>query len=214
MFYVILAVGIVALIVLYKFLANKKIFLYFCATLMIVFCISAFIQSQSRKEEFVSRAQIENIRLQQKIFSDWYTEYQKDIDHLDRNWQLLHSITENLKTEEIYEYSTYEQLLELEEDALDEQAKIHALRIPAVLDFEYAALLSEIIRKTNLYVDSQTKTISAVRKAANPETFKDLKTLNKTIKEILIRESPTGLFMATEIAAIRERLTVPGEGVE
>ncbi len=213
MLYILFALAIMALIALYKFLPNRKIFICFCSTLVIVFCISAFIQINNSRNEVISRAEIEDILTQQKIFGDWYAAYQKDIDHLDRNWQLYHSIIESLKTAEVYEYSTYEQLLELEEDALEEQEKIHALKIPNELNLEHAILLNEIIRKTRLYVDAQTKTISAVRKAADPENFEDLEILNKFIKDITIRESPTGLFTAAEVAAIRENLAVPGEGV-
>lgn len=213
MLYILFVLAIMALIALYKFLPNRKIFICFCSTLVIVFCISAFIQINNSRNEVISRAEIEDILTQQKIFGDWYAAYQKDIDHLDRNWQLYHSIIESLKTAEVYEYSTYEQLLELEEDALEEQEKIHALKIPNELNLEHAILLNEIIRKTRLYVDAQTKTISAVRKAADPENFEDLEILNKFIKDITIRESPTGLFTAAEVAAIRENLAVPGEGV-
>ena len=211
MFYFIVIVGIAALFALYKFLPNRKIFIFFCATLVIVFCVSAIIQMRYSEEEVVSRAEIENIRQQQKIFSDWYAAYQKDIDHLDRNWQLYHSIIKSLKTAEIYELSTYEQLLELETDALDEQAKINALKVPAGLNEKYAVLISEIIKKTKIYVDAQTKTISTVRMAADPLHFTTLKSLNAIIKNITIRESPAVLFTATEIAAIREMLVVPGE---
>lgn len=214
MIYLILALAVGALVALYKFLPNRRIFIYFCATLTVVFFISAYIQVRRSQHEVVSRAQIESIREQQQIFGDWYAKYQRDIDHLDRNWQLYHSILENLRNAEIYERSTYEQLLELELDALDEQAKIHSLEVPAGLSAEYAALLNEILKKTRQYVDAQTKTISAARTAANPETFRDLPFLNKTITDITIRESPAGLFTAPEIAAIREGLVVPGEGVE
>ena len=214
MVYFILVSAAAALIALYKFLPNRRIFIYFCATLWLVFCISAFIQMQRNESETVSRAQIEDIRRQQQIFSEWYADYQKDIDHLDRNWQLFHSIIGHLKTAEIYELSTYEQLAELEIDALDEQKNIHALKVPKGLNAEYAALILEIIKKTQGYVDAQTKTIVTSRLAADPAYFTDLKLLNRIIKDIIIRESPAGLFTATEIAAIREMLVVPGEGVE
>ena len=213
MIYLIFVLAVATLIALYKFFPNRRIFVYFCATLAIVFCISAYIQMQYSQAEVVSRAQIENIREQQKIFGYWYAEYQKDIEHLDRNWQLYHSIIETFKTEEIYDLSTYEQLLELETDALEEQQKIHALKIPRDLNYECAVLLAEVIKKTRSYTDAQTKIISEVRMAAEPENFRDLKILNEVIREITIRESPAGLFTATEIAAIRENLIVPGEGV-
>lgn len=211
---VIIILAAAALIALYKFLPNRKVFVFVCATLTIVFCVSAFVQMRLTGSEAISRAEMEHVRQQQKIFGDWYAAYQKDIEHLDRNWQLYHRIIETLKTEEIYEYSTYEQLQELELDALEEQAKIHALKIPADLDANAATLLLEIIKKTCNYVDTQTKIISAVRMAADPETFKSLKILNQVVKEITIRESPAGLFTAAEVAAIREMLSVPGEGVK
>ena len=214
MIYFIVILGAAALIVLYRFLPNRRIFIYFCATLAIVFCVSAYIQTQRNKGEVVSRSQIEEIRQQQQIFGDWYADYQREIDHLDRNWQLYHSIIKNLKTAEIYELSTYEQLSELEIDALEEQKKIHALEVPKNLNPEYAALILEIIKKTQNYVDAQTKTISAATMAADPAKFTDLKILNRIIKDSTIREAPAGLFTATEIAAIREMLVVPGEGVE
>lgn len=212
--YLIFLSAAAALFALYKFLPNRKIFLYFCATFWIIFCISAFVQSQRNEAETVSRAQIEETLQQQQIFSEWYADYQKEIDHLDRNWQLFYSIIANLKTAEIYELSTYEQFSELELDALDEQKNIQALQVPKNLNQEYSELILEIIKKTQSYVDAQTKTISAVRMAADPEHFKDLKILNRVIKDIIIRQAPAGLFTATEIAAIREMLTVPGEGVE
>ena len=112
MIYLIFILAAAALIALYKFFPNRRIFVYFCATLAIVFCISAYIQMQFNRQEVVSRAQIENIRLQEKIFGDWYAAYQKDIDHLDRNWQLFYSLVDSLKTAEfyeLYEFSTYEQ---------------------------------------------------------------------------------------------------------
>ncbi len=211
MFYFIVILGVAALVALYKFLPNRKIFMFICATLIIVFCISAVIQMRYSESEVISRAEIEDIRQQQKIFGDWYAAYQKDIDHLDRNWQLYHSIIKSLKTAEIYELSTYEQLLELEADALDEQAKINKLKVPEGLDEKYTVIISEIIKKTQTYVDAQTKTISTVRMAADPVHFTTLKNLNAIIKNVTIRESPAGLFTATEIAAIREMLVVPGE---
>lgn len=212
MIYFLPIIAAAALLALYKFLPSRRIFMHFCGVLLIVFCVSAFFQGQIFQQEVISRSQTEEMREQQKIFGDWYAAYQKDIDHLDRNWQLYHSLVENLKSAEIYELSTYEQLRDLEIDALDEQKHIHALSVPYGLDEDCRALILEIIRKTGAYVDAQTKTISAARNAANPDNFINLNVLNKKLKDITIRESPEGLFTATEIAAIREILIVPGEG--
>ena len=162
----------------------------------------------------MTREQIAVIRFQQKIFGDWYADYQKNIDALDRNWQLYYQIVENLKTAEIYEYSTYEQLEDLKLSAVAEQLKIYNLEVPKEMNDENHILLSAVINKTKIYSDAQVKIISAVCAAANPEGVEDfdLQALNKKIKDITIRESPAGLFTATEISAIRDKLTVPGEG--
>lgn len=214
MSYILSIIGVIVLVTLYKFFPNRKIFTYFCILLIFVFCVSAFIQYKNSEKRIMTREQIEVIRFQQKIFGDWYANYQKNIDALDRNWQIYYQIVENLKTAEIYEYSTYEQLNDLKLSAVAEQLKIYNLEIPKELDEEDTVLLSNVITKTKIYSDAQVKTISAVCAAADPneEDDLDLQTLNKKIKDITIRESPAGLFTAAEISAIRDKLTVPGEG--
>lgn len=214
MIYILSIIGVLILAALYRFFPNKKIFTYFCFLLIIVFCVSAFIQYKTSEQRIMTREQIEEIRLQQNIFGNWYAEYQKDIEVLDRNWQLYYQIVESLKTAEIYEYSTYEQLQDLKLSAVDEQLKIYDLEVPKELDDECHILLAEVIKKTKIYSDAQVKIISAVCGAANPDNSEnfDLQVLNKFIKEITIRESPAGLFTAKEISEIRDRLTVPGEG--
>ena len=214
MIYVISIIGVAVLLMLYRFFPNKRIFTYFCILLVLVFCVSAFIHYKTSEQRTMTRDQIEAVRFQQKIFGDWYAAYQKDIDRLDRNWQQYFQIVDSLKTAEIYEYSTYEQLEDLKLSAIDEQMNIYGLEVPRELDDECHVLLATVITKTKIYSDAQVKVISAVCTAANPEGVEnfDLQALNKTIKEITIRESPAGLFTATEISAIRDKLMVPGEG--
>ena len=202
------------MILLYRFLPNRKIFIYLCVLMIFVFGASAFFQYKLSQEQMITREQIEEIRAQQKIFADWYAAYQKDIEQLDRNWQVYYQIVETLKSAEIYEYATYEQLRELEWAAVDEQVKIYNLNVPPELDAESHELLAQVIQKTKNYSDAQVKVISTVCTAANPEGVEnfDLQALNKKIKDITIRESPAGLFTAAEISAIRDKLIVPEEG--
>ena len=197
MIYVLPVIAAAALFALYKFLPNRKSFIYFCGALLGIFCISAFVQGLRSQQALINLAEMDEIRAQQK--------------NLDHNWQLYHSLVETLKNADVYELSTYEQLSDLETDALAERAHIHALNVPYGLDEECSAAILEIIRKTGAYVDAQTKTISAARAAANPDAFINLYALNRRIKDITIRESPAGLFTAAEISAIREKLTIPGE---
>ena len=207
MFYILSIVAAIILAVLYKFFPRKKIFVYFCLLLVIVF--SALVNSRQAETEKISQEQIFLLQQQQKIFSDWYAAYQKDIDKLDRNWQLYYDIVETLRTAEVYEQVTFEQLTDLENDVVDEQIKIHNLQPPPELEEDCRIILSEVIRKTQDYSDAQAKTVTAVKAVANPETVKDLGEMNKKIKDITIREVPAGLFTAQEISAIRDKLVLP-----
>ena len=195
----------VALILLYKFLPNKKIFPYLCVALAIVFSVSAFIQNR-HSQEILTRAQIEELHNRQKIFGEWYAEYQKNINRLDLNWQRYFSIVNELKTAEIYEYTMYEQLLDLEKESAEEKKRIDELKVPPELDELSVKLLESVIEKTKAYATAQAKTISLTRQVADPAIVKDIQAMNKRINEINIRESPAGLFTASEISAIREIL--------
>lgn len=211
MFYILSIIAAIVLAVLYRFFPRKKIFVYFCLLLVIIFSISAFINSRQVADEKITQEQIFAIQSQQKIFGDWYADYQKDIDRLDRNWQVFYDIVETLKTSEIYEEITFEQLKELESEVVAEQIKIYNLEPPPELEEDCRIILAEIISKTQIYADAQVKTVKAVTAVANPETVKDLAEMNRQIKNITLREVPAGLFTAAEISAIRDKLTLPEE---
>ena len=211
MFYILSVVAVIILAILYRFFPRKKIFVYFCLLLLTVFSISAFVNSRQISQEKITQEQIFAIQSQQKIFGDWYAEYQKDIDTLDRNWQVFYDIVETLRTAEVYEEITYDQLKELESEVISEQIKIHNLQAPLELEEDCRIVLSTLIRKTQIYSDAQAKTVTAVKEIANPETVKDLAEMNKKIKDVTIREVPTGLFTAQEISAIRDKLLLPEE---
>ncbi len=195
------------MILLYKFSPTKKGFMFICTILLIVFSISALIRIQQIKEEKVTRAQLEELLEQQKIFGDWYAAYQKDIESLDRNWQSYHNIIDGLKTIEAQNFNAealHMRLLTLEQNSIEEQIKIHMLAVPPGLVGKNRAALEEVIRKTQHYVDSQTRTISLSEKASLPPV--DLENLKLKLHDIMIRESPEGLFTAQEISAIRSAL--------
>ena len=65
-------------------------------------------------------------------------------------------------------------------------------------------MVEEIIRKTQRYVDAQTRTITLSEKAATPPV--ELEGVKIMLNDIMIRESPEGLFTAQEISAIRSAL--------
>jgi uncharacterized membrane protein len=206
MIYLILIAAVVTLALLYKFSPTKKTFMIICAVLVIVFAASAFI-SEYRQQEKFSRAQLEELQEQQKIFGEWYAAYQKDIDSLDRNWQSYHNIIEGLNSVDAQSFNAealHMRLKALEQESVEEQIKIHMLTAPPALDEENHTLVEEVIRKTQRYVDAQTKTIILSETAAIPPV--ELETLKLKLHDIMIRESPEGLFTAQEISAIRSAL--------
>ena len=206
MIYLILAAAVVTLALLYKFAPSRKIFVVSCAVLVAVFVTSVLV-SERQQHEKLSRAQLEDLLEQQKIFGEWYAAYQKDIDRLDRNWQSYHNIIDGLKSVDAQNFNAeafHMRLLDLEQDSIEEQLKIHMLAAPSKLGNENRELVELVIRKTQKYVDAQTKTISLSAKTATPPV--ELESLKIRLRDIMIRESPEGLFTAQEISAIRDAL--------
>ena len=78
MIYLIVIAAGITLGLLYKFAPTKKTFLTICAALLVVFVASFLIREQLQHEK-LSRAQLEELLEQQKIFGDWYAAYQKNI---------------------------------------------------------------------------------------------------------------------------------------
>ena len=206
MIYLILIAATVTLILLYKFSPTRKTFMIICAVLVIVFGASAFINNQQQQKK-ITQAQLEELLAQQKVFGDWYAAYQKDIERLDRNWQSYHNIIDGLKTVDAENFNAealHMRLTDLEQESIDEQIKIHMLIAPSRLAEETRALVEEVIRKTQRYVDAQTRTISLSKSATVPPV--ELENLKLKLNDIMIRESPEGLFTAQEISAIRATL--------
>ncbi len=204
MIYLLTVAAAVALVVLYKFLPTRKNFAIICAVLIVVFGVSAFVTNRQAQQEEISRAQREELQARQKIFGDWYASYQRDIDSLDRNWQTYHNIVDGLESVDADSFNAealQQRLHELEQESLDEQIKIYGLTVPQSLDEQSRAQVDEIIRKTKDYVDAQTRTISLSVGAA--KSIAELEPLKLKLHDIMIRESPEGLFTAPEVAAIR-----------
>ncbi|MBE8954444.1 MAG: hypothetical protein SR2Q5_02080 [Quinella sp. 2Q5] len=209
MIYLLFAAAVVSLVVLYKFLPTRKIFLVICTVMVAVFGASAFIHGQQVQREQITRERMDELLERQKIFGEWYAAYQKDIDRLDRNWQLYHNILDGLNATDADSFNAealYLRLKELEQESIDEQLKIHMLTAPQNIGRENRRLVEEIIRKTQRYVDAQTQTISMSAFAAKDSTDADLDALKLKLNDIMIRQSPEGLFTAQEISAIRAAL--------
>ncbi len=193
-----------ALVILYRNISSRKLFVYFCLLLGLMFIAGAVVGMQTRSDTSIDEEQRSELLRQEKFFIDWYSQYQKDIEQLDRNWQLYHSIVENYNDEKTDLANTYERLQKLEREVLDEQIRIHTLEPPSELDAQCRELVGSVIRKTQLYVDAQIRTISMTKDAANPSLPEAHDELSRRFQDIMIRESPVGLFTATEISALRD----------
>lgn len=207
MIYLLAIAAGVALVLLYKFSSTPKNFIIICTLVVSVFGASAFIRIQQLEQEQITRAQLEELQEQQKIFGEWYAAYQKHIDRLDRNWQSYHNIIDGLQSVDAQTFNaeaTNARFKDLEQDAIDEQVKIHMLTAPQDLNSEVRAHVDAVIEKTQRYAEAQTRTISLSENAAVPPV--DLDTLRLSLNDIMIRESPEGLFTAQEISAIRSAL--------
>ena len=196
------------LVILYRNISSRKLFVYFCLLLGLMFIAGAVVGMQTRSDTSIDEEQRSELLRQEKFFIDWYSQYQKDIEQLDRNWQLYHSIIENYNDEKTDLANTYDRLQKLEREVLNEQIRIHTLEPPSELNAQCSELVSSVIRKTQLYVDAQIQTITLTKEAANPNVVEDHDELSRRFQDIMIRESPVGLFTATEISALRDYFSV------
>ena len=205
------AATVVSLAVLYKFLPNRKIFVYFCLSLLVVFTIAGFIARSQQPQQTMDPAELLTLQQQQQAFSSWYTDYQREIDNLDRQWQLYHNIVENFTADNIGADTMYEQLAELETEARIEQVNIYTLKAPPETGEECSRRIEEILKKTRYYADAQTQTIALSKAVIETESFSNATHAEQAhlFRDIIIREAPVGLFTANELSEIRSYFTLP-----
>ena len=200
---VLAATTLILLVLLYRHIPNRRIFWYFCFTLALTgFVGYAFTDASHPAAPTMTEAEKYEMQQQQLIFMTWYADYQKDIDQLDRNWQLYHAILENFKEESISVQTAYMRLNQLEDE-----------NPPLPLNDTCYDLLIVVMGKTREYAEAQHRTIALSRAAVDPIHLRsdNQEEQSRSLQDIMIRESPPGLFTAEEISAIRECLTIPEE---
>lgn len=204
----------VLLILLYRHIPNRRIFRYFCFTLVLTGLVAyAFTNASQPSAPAMTEAEKYEMQQQQLIFMTWYADYQKDIDQLDRNWLLYHAILENFKEDNISIQTAYVRLNQLEDESRQLRDRLAQKNPPLPLNDTCYDLLIEVMGKTREYADAQHRTIALSRAAADPVHLRsdDQEEQSRSLQDIMIRESPPGLFTAKEISAIREYLTIPEE---
>ena len=205
------ALCLILLILLYHYIPSHKVFYFFSLSLVLIACIAYFANHARTHEPVLTEDEKYELQIQQKIFMDWYAGYQKKIDQLDRNWKWYHAIAEDFQEENIDIQTAYLRLKQLEEDSRLLQNQIHELAPPESLQNPSHDLVMEVIRKTDSYADAQLRTIILSRAVIDPSHLQtdDPAEQRRSLQDVMLRESPVGLFTANEVSQIRNCLTIP-----
>ncbi|MDY6268071.1 MAG: hypothetical protein SPL39_03735 [Selenomonadaceae bacterium] len=209
--YLLAAILIVLLILLYRYLPNKRIYACFCLTLAVLGVVCYAFWPRTQSTEAMTPEQVYDLQQQQQIFSTWYAGYQKDIKDLDHNWRWYHQILEDFKEDNISIQTAYVRLKQLEEDEKLLTARIAESAPPLELHDNFYDLTAAILQKTKAYADAQQKAITLTRAASDPQrlTTDDQEEQARQLQTVMEKESPVGLFTAEEIAQIQEGLAIP-----
>ena len=211
------AIAVVLLALLYHYIPSRKIFFAFffvlCAASAIVFF--AWPSPHRNSDAVISQEMREERQQQQQIFAGWYKDYQKDIEDLDRNWQRYHKILADFKADIISIQTAYLRLSQLEKDSQALDTRIASRTPPLALNDTCYDQSIELVRKAHVYAEAQHRAIALTRADADPANLKtdDQEEQSRMLQAVMIRESPPALFIADEIAAIRNYLALPEEDV-
>ena len=189
---------------------TKRKFFLAALAIIVLFGATAFsLRQNDGREPAENAAETARLSMQQKIFAEWFALYQRDVEDLSRNWQIYHHIIDMFKTEDMDAATCYERLSDLAEDERTLLTRIEERNLPPELD-EFLYGKARILRdKISEYGAAQYKTIALSRAAADPddERFQSPQAQSAFIQEIMIRQSPTNLFIADEVYAVREYLS-------
>ena len=214
--YLLAAILVVLLILLYRYLPNKRIYACFCVTLAALGVLCYIFFPRTSQTEAMTEEQKYDILQQQQIFATWYAGYQKDVKDLDHNWRWYHQILEDFKEDNISIQTAYVRLKQLEEDEKALTSRIADSAPPLELHDNFYDLTASIVQKTKAYAEAQQKAITLTRAASDPQRMPtdDQEEQNRLLQTVMEKESPVGLFTAEEIAEIQSGLAIPENGNE
>ena len=212
--YILGATALVLLFILYRKTRSRKAFYGFTLTIALAGAIAYFAwPAPQPPQEGLSEEQRYALMQEQQVFAAWYKDYQKDLNELDRNWQWYHHILESFKEDNISLQTLHARLKQLELDSTQIRDRMAARKPPLELsDYTYDQT-TQLLKKTNDYINAQYRTIALTRAAADPALMPtdDQAEQSQLLQTVMIRESPVKLFIADEIQAIRQQLELPKE---
>lgn len=208
--YILLTLVFLALLLLYRWIPSRKIWALFSLTLLLTGAAAfwSFPPPPAPRMTAEERAEIHH---QQEIFGAWYEEHKKNITQLDYNWQQYHNILESFKEGAIDIQTAYVRLTQLTEDAKRTQSAVESHIPPLALIGINYDLVTAMRQKTIAYAEAQQQAISRTKNAADPAQLltSDPTEQSRILEDTMIRESPSGLFLADEIRLLQDNLTIP-----
>ena len=197
------------LLILYAFIKNRKVYALFSVTIFLASCIASYSFREAPPPPMTAE-QKHAISEQQQLFVPWYERHQQHIDQLDRNWQAYHNILESFKADAISIETVKVRLTALEQDAHATENSIRDNIPPLALETTNYDLVTSLREKTMQYAHAQSLTITHTKNAADPALLQTnvQSEQSRMLQEIMIKESPVGLFTANEVDQLRTRLKI------
>ena len=193
-----------------RFSPGRKIPL-FLGTVIIAAGVFSFCYPAPPRPTTISPEEKAHITAQQQAVAEWYAEYQHLIGQLDHNWQQYHRILSDFSEDIIDLETAHDRLVEVEAAAAEEEEQVKRMSPPAALDESNRSLVAAILKKTQIYASAQNHTVRLTALAADPERQASTvqEEQSRHLQEVMIIESPAGLFTANELASLRENLRLP-----
>mgnify|MGYP000193725722 CR=1 FL=1 len=151
------------------------------------------------------------ITAQQQAVAAWYADYQRLIGRLDHNWQQYHRILSDFNGDLIDLETAHDRLVAVEAATAEEEAQVKQMVPPDALSETNHGLVTAILKKTQNYAAAQHQAVRLTALAADPQrqTSPVQEEQSRHLREVMITESPAGLFTANELTALRDNLRLP-----
>lgn len=204
---------------LYHYMPNKKIYICIIIGILAIGGLTYTFLSAHKEQQahpVLTKAEMQELQSQQQTFADWYANYQKDIDELNRNWTWYHHILADFQDDNISLQTAYVRLKHLDQDSQQLRDKIAKEAPPLSLNDQCYDLVTSILQKTSAYANDQYRTIALTKAAADPANMQtdDHDAQSELLQTVMNRESPAGLYTSTEITAINNLLSMPTKNNE
>ena len=202
--YVPVAIGILLLIILFRYLP-RRIFLLFVALLVLLGGVIFRMETAERDAPPLTQEARAVIAHDQDLFLPWWSTYQKQLAELDRAWTRCHQILADAKTGEVSLAITHARLTALEQEMQELRARMEKNAPPTELSDHLYDQLALIAQKTGDYAAAEQKAITLTRAAADPAAMKERNPAEQArlLELVMLRESPVALFISDEVGLIR-----------